>query len=166
MPARKRIIIVSGGGRGNDSAPSPGRTLGQGISGMYAFLSGERRPGDRRTDAVARAELMLPPPLDIARLLRFCLSLEKAAGARVVGIGGSWEDGALLTVAVRRSVSLLEVLSLMPGVAQAWEELVTNSGDGGPPSGPGEETSLPPVDQLICLRLREETYPEQFGFGL
>ena len=128
---------------------------------MYTFASGDRGP-----DAVVRAELVLPPPLDIARLMRFCLSLEKAAGAKVVGIGGSWEDGALLTVVVLRSVSLLEVLSLMPGVSRAWEELVPNSGGGAPPSGHGEEPSFPRVDQLICLRLRDETYPEQLGFGL
>ena len=187
MPARKRIIIVSTGsdlaetfrqcflgdltpatfgeGRWHQPALSPGRATRQGAGGIYTFFSSERKPGEGRTDAAARAELMLPPPLDIGRLMRFCLSLEEAAGAKVVGIIGFREDGALLTVDVRRSVSLLEVISRMLGVAQSWEEPVPDSGDGGLNPRPDGEPFLPPVDQLNCLRLREETGPEQFGSG-
>lgn len=116
--------------------------------------------------SMAEMELVLPPPLSAARMMRFCHRLEEAASAKIVGTGGSWQEGAVLTVAFHRSVSLLEALQLMPEVAQVSEEPPPSSGGRIPFTGRNKGPSLPREKKRLRLVLKEATDPAQLVFRL
>ena len=59
---------------------------------------------------VKEAELIIPPPVDAARLLRFVYQLEGALEATVVQQIGSWDRGTTITILLRRVTPLVDIL--------------------------------------------------------
>jgi hypothetical protein len=116
--------------------------------------------------AMTEMELVLPPPLSAARMIRFCHRLEETSGAKIVGTSGSWQQGAVLTVAFNRSVCLLEALQLMPEVAHVAEESPPSSQGLNPFKGRGKRQSPPKDSKRLRLVLKEATDPAQLTFRL
>jgi hypothetical protein len=114
---------------------------------------------------MAEADLMLLPPLDAARVMQLCNDLEQFACAKLVGGCGSWEEGAILKVTTNKLVSLLEVLHLMPEVAQAWEEPSPRPGIRDPLKGRTSGPSLTESDKRIYITLKDVSEPKQLAFN-
>ncbi len=74
---------------------------------------------------VKEAELIILPPVDAARLLRFAYQVEEALEATVVQQVGSWNKGTTVTIRLRRVTPLIDVLDRlvkMPDVAEVEEQ--------------------------------------------
>ncbi len=121
-----------------------------------------------KSAAMTEMELVLPPPLSAARMMRFCHRLEETTSAKIVSAGGSWQEGAVLTIAFHKSVSLLEAVQLMPEVAQVSEEEESppKSRSLNPFKGRGKGPSLPEGSKRLRLVLKEATDPTQLTFRL
>jgi len=74
---------------------------------------------------VKRAELVMLPPVDTVRLLRFVYQVEEALEATIVQQVGSWDGGIAITILLRRFtplVAILDRLGKMPDVEDVREE--------------------------------------------
>lgn len=67
------------------------------------------------------AELVFPAPLDFHKLMQVFKKLQEKYMVEIIETSGSWEGGTWMRLMLRRPVSLLEVLSEMPEIAQVWE---------------------------------------------
>ncbi len=67
------------------------------------------------------AELIFPAPLDFHKLMLVSKKLQEKYRVEIMETSGSWEGGTWMRLMLRRPVSLLEVLSEMPEIAQVWE---------------------------------------------
>jgi len=79
---------------------------------------------------VKEAELIIPPPVDTARLLRFVYQLEEALEATVVQQVGSWDRGTTITILLRKVtplVDILDKLGKMTDVEDVSEETAAKS---------------------------------------
>ena len=77
---------------------------------------------------VKEAELVIFPPIDAARLLRFAYQVEEALEAAIVQQVGSWDKGTAITIRLRRVtplVDILDKLGKMPDVEDAREQPAT-----------------------------------------
>ena len=59
---------------------------------------------------VKEAELIILPPIDTARLLRFAYQVEDALESTIVQQVGSWNKGTTITVRLRKVTSLVDLL--------------------------------------------------------
>jgi DNA-binding NarL/FixJ family response regulator len=76
----------------------------------------ERKGADM---SVKEVELIIPLPIDAARLLRFIYQVEETLDATIVQQVGSWHKGTAITILLRRSTPLaaiLDKLGKMPDV--------------------------------------------------
>jgi len=71
------------------------------------------------------AELVIPPPVDAARLLRFIYHVEEALEATIMQQVGSWDRATAITTLLRRAaplVNIIDKLGKMPDVDSVREE--------------------------------------------
>jgi len=81
--------------------------------------------GDSSGTLVKEAELVILPPVDAARLLRFAYQVEEALEATIVQQVGSWDKGTAITVQLRKLTPLVDVLDRlgkMPDVEDVREQ--------------------------------------------
>ena len=74
---------------------------------------------------VKEAELVILPPIDAARLLRFAYQVEEALEATIVQQVGSWDKGTAITIRLRKvtpSVDILDRLGRMPDLENVREQ--------------------------------------------
>jgi len=74
---------------------------------------------------VKEAELVILPPADAARLIRFAYQLEGALEATIVHQVGSWDKGAVITIRLRKvtpPVDILDRLRKMPDIEDEREQ--------------------------------------------
>lgn len=74
---------------------------------------------------IKEAELIVLPPVDAARLLRFAYQVEEALEATIVQQVGSWDKGTAITIRLRRVTPLVDVLDRlgkMPDVEDVREQ--------------------------------------------
>ena len=74
---------------------------------------------------VKEAELIILPPIDAARLLRFAYQMEEALETTIVQQVGSWDKGTVITIQLRKvtpSVDILDRLGKMPDVEDVREQ--------------------------------------------
>ncbi len=94
----------------------------QGVEGGSEYLP----PGGNNSGTLAKeAELVILPPIDAARLLRFAYQVEEALEATIVQQVGSWDKGTVITIQLRKvtpSVDILDRLGKMPDVEDTREQ--------------------------------------------
>ena len=94
----------------------------QGVEGGSEYLP---PGGDSSGTLVKEAELVIPPPVDAARLLRFAYQVEEALEATIMQQVGSWDKGTAITIQLRRITPLVDVLDRlgkMPDVEDTREQ--------------------------------------------
>ena len=104
----------AGTAQGNDHTREP---LDRG-SRSSDYPETSSHPPQKRED---EAELLLPPPLDFGKLMLISKKLREQYRVEIIETSGSWEGGTWMRLMLRTPVSLLEVLTDMPEVAQVWE---------------------------------------------
>ncbi|MBI2329250.1 MAG: response regulator transcription factor [Chloroflexi bacterium] len=67
--------------------------------------------GDGSENLIREAELIIPPPFDTARLLRFIYQVEETLEAIIVQEVGSWNKGTAITILMRRVTPLTVILN-------------------------------------------------------
>ncbi len=94
----------------------------QGVEGGSEYLL----PGGDSSGTLAKeAELVILPPIDAARLLRFAYQVEETLEATIVQQVGSWDKGTAITIQLRKvtpSVDILDRLGKMPDVEDVREQ--------------------------------------------
>ncbi len=93
----------------------------QGVEGGSEYLP---PGGDSSSTLVKEAELVILPPIDAARLLRFAYQVEEVLEATIVQQVGSWDKGTAITIRLRRVTSLVDILDRlgkMPDVEDVGE---------------------------------------------
>jgi len=94
----------------------------QDVEGGSEYLS---PGGDSSGTLVKEAELVILPPVDAARLLRFAYQVEEALEAAIVQQVGSWNKGTAITIQLRKLIPLVDVLDRlgkMPDVEDVREQ--------------------------------------------
>ncbi len=84
--------------------------------------------GDSSGTLVKEAELVILPPVDAARLLRFAYQVEEALEATIVQQVGSWDKGTAITIQLRGVIPLVDILDRlgkMPDVEDVSEQPAT-----------------------------------------
>jgi len=74
---------------------------------------------------VKETELVILPPIDAARLLRFTYQLEEALESTIMQQVGSWDKGTVITIRLRKVtplVDLLDRLGKMPDVEDVRDQ--------------------------------------------
>ncbi len=97
----------------------------QGVEGGSEYLP---PGGDSSGTLVKEAELVILPPIDAARLLRFAYQVEETLEATIVQQVGSWDKGTAITIQLRNialSVDILDRLGKMPDVEDVSEQPAT-----------------------------------------
>jgi len=92
------------------------------VEGESEYLPPE---GDGSGILVKGAELVIPPPVDAARLLRFVYQVEKTLQATIVQQIGSWDRGTAIIILLRRVTPLVDILDRlgkMPDVEAVSEK--------------------------------------------
>lgn len=98
------------------------RFILQGVEGESEYLP---PGGDSSGTLVKEAELVIPPPIDAARLLRFIYQVEEALESTIVQQVGSWDKGTAITTMLRRITPLVDILDRlgkMPDVEDVREQ--------------------------------------------
>ena len=94
----------------------------QGVEGGSEYFP----PGCNSSGTLAKeAELVILPPIDAARLLRFAYQVEEALEATIVQQVGSWDKGTAITIQLRKvtpSVDILDRLGKMPDVEDVRDQ--------------------------------------------
>ncbi len=94
----------------------------QGVEGESEYFL----PGGGNPNTLAKeAELVVLPPIDAARLLRFAYQVEETLEASIVQQVGSWDKGTAITIQLRKitpSVDILDRLGKMPDVEDVREQ--------------------------------------------
>jgi len=94
----------------------------QGMEGGSEYLP---LGGDSSGTLVKEAELVILPPDEAARLLRFAYQVEEALKATIVQQVGSWDKGTAITILLQRVTPLIDILDRlvkMPDVAEVEEQ--------------------------------------------
>jgi len=94
----------------------------QGVQGGSEYLP---QGCDSSGTLVKEAELVILPPIDAARLLRFAYQVEEALEATIVQQVGSWDKGTTITVRLRRVIPFIDMLDRlvkMPDVEEVEEQ--------------------------------------------
>lgn len=75
---------------------------------------------------VEEIHLVLSPPVEASQLMRLSGRIEEALQCRVLQMIGAWQEGTVMTIALKRVTSLAEILSTfreIPEVEAVTEEL-------------------------------------------
>jgi len=94
----------------------------QGVGGESEYLPGGC---DSSGTLVKETELIILPPIDAARLLRFSYQVEEALEISVVQQVGSWDKGTTITIRLRKVTPLVDILDRlgkMPDVEDVREQ--------------------------------------------
>ena len=94
----------------------------QGVEGGSEYLP---QGCDSSGTLVKEAELVILPPADAARLLRFAYQVEAALEATIVQQVGSWNKGTTITVRLQRVIPFIDMLDRlvkMPDVEEVEEQ--------------------------------------------
>jgi len=94
----------------------------QGVEGGSEYLP---QGCDSSGTLVKEAELVILPPIDAARLLRFAYQVEGTLEATIVQQVGSWDKGTAITIQLRRVIPLVDILDRlgkMPDVEDVREK--------------------------------------------
>ena len=94
----------------------------QGVEGGSEYLP---QGCDSSGTPVKEAELIILPPVDAVRLLRFNCRVEGALEATIVQQVGSWDKGTAITIRLRRVTPLVDILyrlGKMPDVEDLREQ--------------------------------------------
>jgi len=94
----------------------------QGVEGGSEYLP---PGGDSSGTLVKEAELVILPPIDAARLLRFAYQVEEALESTIVQQVGSWDKGTAITIRLRKVTPLVDILDRlgkMPDVEDVREQ--------------------------------------------
>ena len=94
----------------------------QGVEGGSEYLP---QGCDSSGTLVKEAELVILPPIDAARLLRFAYQMEEVLEATIVQQIGSWDKGTAITIQLRKVTPLADILDglgKMPDVEDVREQ--------------------------------------------
>ncbi|MFB0559394.1 MAG: response regulator transcription factor [Dehalococcoidales bacterium] len=67
---------------------------------------------------VEEIQLVLPPPVDASKLMRFTGRAEEALQSRVMQVVGSWQEGTILTIMLNRATSLVDILNMFGNMSE------------------------------------------------
>ncbi len=107
------------------------------------------------TDLTLTAEILLHPFNTSLQALWLCETLKQQLKAEVLYLMGS-PAGTVIKVTLRTPVSLVDFLSGMEQVAEAWEENASHSGNREPLQGFGSQQPANPSrepDKVVCVAL-------------
>ena len=91
----------------------------QGVEGGSEYLP---LGCDSSGTLVKEAELVILPPVDAARLLRFAYQVEEALEATIVQQVGSWDKGTAITIQLRNVTSLVDILDKLEKMPDVEDE--------------------------------------------
>jgi len=94
----------------------------QGVEGGLEYLP---QGCDSSGTLVKEAELVILPPVDAARLLRFAYQLDEALEATIVQQVGSWDKGTAIDIQLQKVTPLADILDRlgkMPDVEDVGEQ--------------------------------------------
>jgi CheY-like chemotaxis protein len=115
----------------------------QGVEGGSEYLP---LGCDSSGTLVKEAEVVILPPIDAARLLRFAYQVEEALEVTIVQQVGSWDKGTAITIRLRKVTPLVDILDRlgrMPDVEDVREQ----------PTVKHDSFSFPPKS-IAKLRIR------------
>ena len=98
-------------------------------------------------------ELFIAPPVEAGRLIAFYRRLEQVVGGEVTQSIGSWEEGASISLALRRPFPMIEILEEIPEVAEARLEK-------------RDDPSKDEASYRIYVSLKEASEPKQLSMGM
>ncbi len=90
----------------------------QGVGGGAEYLP---QGCDSTGTLVKEAELIILPPIDAARLLRFAYQVEEALEAGIVQQVGSWDKGTAITIQLQKITPLADILDRLGKMPDAEE---------------------------------------------
>jgi hypothetical protein len=103
-------------------------------------------------------EIAMPPPVDMAQLIRFRRILQSIRNLKVLRTTGSWNEGSIITSLIDKPLPLLDLLQTMPEVEKAEVLYPEESEDNTYPWGTAfEEKPDNWQGQRIVVTLQEET---------
>jgi len=109
------------------------------------------------------AELVIPPPVDAARLLRFIYHVEEALEATIMQQVGSWDRATAITILLRRAaplVNIIDKLGKMPDVDSVREEPGAKNKFAGFPRKIVTEPQAHPQKELL-VTLKQDSPAEE-----
>ncbi len=105
-------------------AAKPATVEAQPVSRENAADSEKQKEGSisgSRETAEGAVELVAPPPVHFGQVRQFQEALRQAAGLRIMMVGGSADQGAVIVVWVQAQVALFDILRGIAGVEKAEE---------------------------------------------
>ncbi len=112
---------------------------------------------------VKEAELIILPPIDATRLLRFTYQVEDALEATIVQQVGSWNTGTVITIRLRKVtplVDLLDRLEKMPDVEDVRDQSATKRSSFGFPQKNMAKLRIRPRKKFL-VTLKQTSPAEQ-----
>ena len=109
---------------------------------------------------VKEAELVIPPPADAARLLRFIYQVEEGLEATIVQQVGSWDKGTAIIIMLRKVTPLLDILDKlvnMPDVDEVSEETAAKSNPTSYPQKSIAKLRIRPRKKFLVTLKQSET---------
>lgn len=67
---------------------------------------------------IEEVQLVLPPPVEASRLMRFTSRAEEALHSRVLQVIGSWQEGTIMTIILSRAISVADILGKFRNMAE------------------------------------------------
>jgi len=99
-------------------------------------------------------ELAMPPPVDMAQLIRFRRNLQSIKHLKVLRTTGSWNEGSIITALIDKPLPLIDLLIEMPEVEKAELLVLDDDTDTHFDSGEAHEAksgSLPKKRIVVTL---------------
>ena len=112
-----------------------------------AKYAGQQETGN----TAVTAELLLHPLNTSAQALWLCQKLKQSLGAEVVYLTGT-PKGTVIKISIRNPVALVDFLSGMSEVAEAWEEETPRETGISTASEEGEASHE--QDKIVCVALK------------
>ena len=132
----------------------------QGVGGGSEYLP---QGSDSSGTLVKEAELVILPPVDATRLLRFTYQLEDALTASIVQQVGSWDKGTAITIRLRKVTPLVDILNglgKMPDVEDVSEQPAAKRSSFGFPQKNMAKLRIRPMKKFL-VTLKQASTAEQ-----
>lgn len=138
----------------------------QGVEGGSEYLP---LGCDSSGTLVKETELIILPPIETVRLLRFAYQVEEALEAAIVQQVGSWDKGTAITIRLRRVTPLVDILDRlgkMPDVEEAEEQLATKHNSFGFPQKYIAKLRIRPRKKLLVTLKQTSPAKQLQSIGL
>jgi len=114
-------------------------------------------PQDNSSLFEGEIEIAMPPPVNMAQLIRFRRNLQDISHLKILRTTGSWKEGSVITALMDRPLPLISVLTEMPEVKKAEMWADREAADGDSPWGSSLEVGPESwQENRIVVTLKEE----------